>query len=68
MAPAGPQMTINIAHLPKRECRLCKSTRFKAEVEIRYNPLSPENFIVPVYTCANCGELLDLAVTPKKHK
>ncbi len=63
-----PRMTMNINHYPDHKCGLCSCIRFNTAVMVKYNPLRfTEKFIIPVYACQNCGEILDLTVTPKKH-
>ena len=62
------RMTMNIGHYPNIECRICHCKQFKPYVEIKRNPLNHmEMFIIPVYGCANCNEILEIKVTPKKH-
>ena len=67
MIPNMPKTTINLDHLPDHKCRVCKCIRFKTEIIIKYDPLRwQDKFIIPVYSCVSCGEVLDLKVQPKK--
>lgn len=70
MAQKHEPLTVpNVAHYPDHKCRVCGNNRFTAHVIIKYDPLSPmSKYIVPVYECSRCGELLDLVVNVKKHQ
>ena len=64
-----PNQAINISHYPDRKCRKCECNLFDAAVMIKFNPLNTlEQYIIPVYTCKDCGELLEDLSKPKKAK
>jgi hypothetical protein len=64
-----PNTTIKVDHYPDHTCRTCKGNIFDAAVMIKYDPLNTlSKFLIPVYTCKNCGDLLDMKVIPKKHE
>lgn len=57
----------NVDHYPVHQCRNCGCDTFDTSIQIRYNPLNyMDKYLIPIYRCTSCGNMLDLKVNPKK--